>query len=545
MGVTLVAGSAPVFGGTVTNPTSVPTMPSGLAPRDKVYIVVASKPTGTAITGSNGWHPLFAGTALGSIRITVLCRTYDGVWTMPTLAVVGTTTTGAIGSAAVAYRPDTGMWITGELVTSGADTSSGTSFSATGAADLSLVAGDVLLALTGVTPGSANGVPTALAGAFSAGAATLGTAVEHADAASANGADSGIKIYSAPVTAGPSSAPTHAMTLSAAGTGGVAFIRVRQAARPQLFPLADWLWNAIPPSPVLDPDSAAIVALLADASQKHMLNISAYGTTLIGPEDIYSGTPRVNPTFSMVPSWGPDPFGSSDMPWPAGTKIPQGSDGHVSAADPITGKVYSLWQATSNGNGASWGAMVDYAGDGRESATPSDGSSTGARLSRYAGVIKASEIKAGVIPHALFFSTNMAALAANFRYPAANSDGANGAGVAYPIPEGARVQLDPSINLAAISGITTMELIVGTALQTYGAYCGDNTSDMTVRMGFICEHLGPGTTENQIYIDAMGPTWGDYWDMTHLPWSSMRVLKQWDGLGGTGPEPGRMLLAAS
>jgi len=309
---------------------------------------------------------------------------------------------------------------------------------------------------------------------------------------------------------------------------------------PPLFPLADWLWDPIPPSPVLDPQSAAMVTLLAEASpKKRILNVSAFGTTLIGPEGVTSSTPRVNPTFSQVPAWGPDPFGSSDMPWPTGTKIPPGSDAHVSAADPTTNKVYSLWQASSAGAAAAWGSMVAYDGDGRESANPADGSSTGARLSRYAGVIKASEIEAGLIPHALFFSTDMAALEANFRYPAPRSDGANGAGVATPIPEGARVQLDPSINLAAISGITEIELTIGTALQVYGAYCGDNGGE---RMAFICEYLGTTIPENQVYFDAGID--GDYWDMIHIPWSSLRVLAQWDG-SGSGPEPGRMLLAAS
>ena len=68
------------------------------------------------------------------------------------------------------------------------------------------------------------------------------------------------------------------------------------------------------------------------------------------------------------PAWGSDPFGGDTMSIPNGTPIPPGSDGHVSIADPTTSKVYSLWQATNGGGvcGASWGAMVDLHGDGRE-----------------------------------------------------------------------------------------------------------------------------------------------------------------------------------
>jgi hypothetical protein len=228
-----VAASTPVFGTTVANPTATPTLPAGTASGDRVYIVCASKPSGTAITGTTGWTSLSASVLGGTIRVTVLARTYDGVWTMPTLAVVGTTTTGAIGASAATYRPDSGYEITGESVTTGTDTTSGTGFSATGAANLSITAGDGLLALTGVSPTTADGVITATTPTLTATSATLGTVTERADAGSANGADSSVKIHEALVTAGTSSAaPVHALTLSAASTGGTVFVRVRQTLIP-------------------------------------------------------------------------------------------------------------------------------------------------------------------------------------------------------------------------------------------------------------------------------------------------------------------------
>jgi hypothetical protein len=233
MALAFVAASTPVFGTTVANPTAAPTLPAGTASGDRVYIVCASKPSGTAITGDSGWTSLSASVLGGTIRVTVLARTYDGVWTMPTLAVVGTTTTGAIGASAVTYRPDSGYEVTGESVTTGTDTTSGTGFSATGAANLSIAAGDALLALTGVSPTTADGVITATTPTLTATSATLGTVTERADAGSANGADSSVKIHEALVTAGTSSAaPVHALTLSAASTGGTVFVRVRQSALP-------------------------------------------------------------------------------------------------------------------------------------------------------------------------------------------------------------------------------------------------------------------------------------------------------------------------
>ncbi len=170
------------------------------------------------------------------------------------------------------------------------------------------------------------------------------------------------------------------------------------------FDTADWLWNPIPDYPVIDPDSDAIVASLASTVGGAMrtAGLCDYGVTLRGPGGIDGSTPRYDIAFVNDPAWGSDPFGGDTMGIPNGTPIPPGSDGHVSIADPTTSKVYSLWQATNGGGvwGASWGAMVDLHGDGRETAP---GSSTATGLSRYAAVIRASEIASGEIPHALFF----------------------------------------------------------------------------------------------------------------------------------------------
>src|SRR6185312_2063860 len=80
-----------------------------------------------------------------------------------------------------------------------------------------------------------------------------------------------------------------------------------------------------------------------------------------------------------------------------------------------------------------------------------------------------NELQTGKIDHALGFSAHYTC-AATFRYPAIKTDGRH----ASPcIPEGTRVQLDPSINVDAIPGITPGERTVAHALQTYGAYAHD------------------------------------------------------------------------
>ncbi|MFC7659366.1 hypothetical protein ACFQV8_27455 [Pseudonocardia benzenivorans] len=141
-------------------------------------------------------------------------------------------------------------------------------------------------------------------------------------------------------------------------------------------------------------------------------------------------------------------------------------------------------------------------------------------------MVRAQEIADQDIPHALFFSTNIVK-PKEVRYPATKTDGSNMDGSSAPIPEGARVQLDPSVDVDAIPGIGKGEAAIAKALQTYGAYVGDNGG---ARMAFIAEYA-PGSTA---YEDA-GLS-GDFVGLKDIPWDKLRVLSDWSG--GTRPTPG-------
>jgi hypothetical protein len=298
----------------------------------------------------------------------------------------------------------------------------------------------------------------------------------------------------------------------------------RQKQRPY-FAAADWYWNPIKSSPVLDTDSATIVANLATG--EHSATIVEFGATLVPPSSITAATPRYDVNFRRapggdLPQWGPDPFGTDTCPYPAGTTPPTGSDKHVALADPTANAVYSMWRTTFSGSvlGAEWGAKVRLDGDGRETGSAS---STGSQLSRYAGIVTGAEITAGVIDHAIYFASSFVR-PTEFRYPANKTDGSNLAGGAAngTIPEGCRVQLDPTINVAAIAGITAAEVTIARCLQTYGAYCCDNGGSV-FSIGF--QYLG--STVSSVYT-SKGLAW-DYYDMNKIPWSSLRVLRRWDG----------------
>ncbi|RTL68080.1 MAG: hypothetical protein EKK42_11865 [Pseudonocardiaceae bacterium] len=322
-------------------------------------------------------------------------------------------------------------------------------------------------------------------------------------------------------------------SLAAAGAGSAGFLdgcstgshrldRQQPAdgcGRP-FFPRADWLWDPIPAGASLDPQSSAMAAELT--SGDHILNTGEFGVTLVDADEITSSTPRS--AVALSADWGPDPLAGLKVPVPASLRIPPGSDGHVAIADETTDTVVNLWVARKSGDGlaANWGAATALGGDGREH----DGSSTGAGIARYAAVVRASEIADGRIPHALFFSTNVVK-PEEVRYPATKTDGSNMDGAGSPIPEGARVQLDPSIDVDAIPGISAGERAIATALQTYGAYVGDNGG---ARMAFIAEYAPDSDAYEKAGLS------GDFVALGAIPWDRLRVLSDWSG--GTSPTPG-------
>jgi hypothetical protein len=323
-------------------------------------------------------------------------------------------------------------------------------------------------------------------------------------------------------------------SLAAAGAGTPAFLAGCAATVPGVtggntstcpsgprpyFGKADWLWNPIPTGARLDPQSAAMAGGLA--SGDHILNTGEFGVALVNPDQISASTPRS--TVPLSENWGGNPLAGLKVPVPANLKIPSGSDGHVAIADPSTDTVVNLWVTKKAGTGlaANWGAATPLDGDGREH----NGSSTGAGIARYAAVVRASEIAAGTIPHALFFSTNMVK-PGEVRYPATKTDGSNMDGVGSPIPEGARVQLDPSIDVDTIPGISSGEKAIAKALQTYGAYVGDNGG---ARMAFIAEYAPDSGAYSQAGLS------GDFVALDHIPWAKLRVLADWSGGTQTTP----------
>jgi hypothetical protein len=277
------------------------------------------------------------------------------------------------------------------------------------------------------------------------------------------------------------------------------------AGSPPFFTKARWLWDPIPANPVLDPASGQVAIDLTPGD--HVLNTIAYGVTV---RTAAATDPRARVTFSEL--WGPNPHLGQPMPLAGLLPLATGGDKHVAILDPAQNKVWSLWAASNGGRNAAWGSVVPADGDGTE---PPPMTSTGSRISRLACIVTERELVAGVIPHAIFFSSSK--VGSGFRYPAGKSDQSG----SEKLQEGMRLQLDPGFDVAGQSWPKYVKA-VARAMQVYGAYCGDGGG---ATVAVIAEFTGTSATAG---YRAAGVT-GDWSNLSQIPWSRVRVLRQWDG----------------
>jgi len=298
---------------------------------------------------------------------------------------------------------------------------------------------------------------------------------------------------------------TAAAALALAGPALTA-VEATTTPNPIAYFAANSAWNTpIPPAPAIDPDSERWVSAIKDGA--HVANIGDYGVPVY---DSGATDRRFKVPLRYSPAWGPNPFATDRAPLRWTYRPSSGTDSAMVVIR--DGKTYEFWQYRWRQGDpiASWGAVLDVNGDGRCRCAP-----TGAGVSRLAGVVTAEEFEAGVIPHALVFSTNYSG--SGVRYPATKSDGSNGAGA---IPEGARFQLDPTFDVSTISD--PKERMVAIALQPNGA---NNIDNGGAPMALIFETV----------LGAPSPYaaagWSpNYHPLNSIPWDRLRVLRQWDGL---------------
>jgi len=179
--------------------------------------------------------------------------------------------------------------------------------------------------------------------------------------------------------------------------------------------------------------------------------------------------------------------GTARLPIPPGAQAAAGSDAQMILLDPATGDEYGLSELVKRTDGT-WDAWNAYHYSTHWSGVPPHDSEDrpffprGAGVPYLAGLVRPCEVARGRIDHALAFAYNFPT--AQYVYPATKSDGDSPG--PPDMPEGAHLQLDPSITAAefATLGCTGPCLIIARGLQEYGMFIIDNSGRPKVMMEY-------------------------------------------------------------
>ncbi|HYV15732.1 MAG TPA: hypothetical protein VE972_06905, partial [Conexibacter sp.] len=286
-------------------------------------------------------------------------------------------------------------------------------------------------------------------------------------------------------------APPPAQTASAPAARGSA--RGWNGFGAGAWPAADWRPYAssspfnqpIPANPTVHPRSAQIVRTILSWEEVASLKAGAAGSSSDYGHPTYWAQPN-DPIYTLKSSYASPAIDGRRIAVPSEAQPAGGGDGHMTIVEP-DGWEYDLWQAQSKPAG---GGTLRFGLGGR---TRIDGSGlksagTASNFGNLAGVIRAQELAAGHIDHALFvvlkctsgdtsfgYGTNPGPDdQAAFVYPASHGGGAcSSADDASTPPMGARLQLAMSDAQIAALNVPAWKKTILTALAHYGGYVGD------------------------------------------------------------------------
>lgn len=282
-------------------------------------------------------------------------------------------------------------------------------------------------------------------------------------------------------------------------------------------------WNTpIGADPKIDPASRSMLALLSELDPRGFwLNLVRWTIPIY---EVNAATPRrrVHRRFHAK-SDGPmersaaylfdaHPMGHGQefardaregrIPIPVGAKPDPENDSHIALVDWENGWIWDMWAARVRPDGE-WecNSGMKYRADGSGVFDPEEfvvqngesihphGPSRAAGVPALAGTIMYDEIRAGHIEHKLGFATQGSAYQQYVFPPACWTDGGWPGG----LPEGAVVQLDPTLDLDAF-GLSPAARTIARALQEYGAV------NVDVAGGHCLYAQG-------LYADPLGRSW--------------------------------------
>lgn len=226
----------------------------------------------------------------------------------------------------------------------------------------------------------------------------------------------------------------------------------------------------IPATAPADPRSAAIVSrIMGFGSADHLTAGTADTTSDWSHPTYYSQS--TDPVFTLhcTEPWGTCATEGMQIRIPDAARPAGGSDAHLTVVDQAGGWEYDMWTVTSKPKGGGrldfgWGGRTRIDGDGRNAGA------TAAHFGLLAGIIRAQEMAAGQINHALFMVINCSS--GTYVYPALGSGRACSSTSDAP-PMGSRLQLNMSATEIDALAVPAWKKTILKAMATYGMYFGD------------------------------------------------------------------------
>jgi hypothetical protein len=280
-------------------------------------------------------------------------------------------------------------------------------------------------------------------------------------------------------------------------------------------------WNTpIGPNPQYDPYSTEMIATIGmDSDGRITSDPDQYSYPIYYADE---STPRWDIPCTRYKCTVVTPNGISRHEELKGVPIPNdvqpsaGTDGQMIIIDIINNTEYDLWQVvrTSDGWTISNGSVYNITWDG----IPTRYGSRGAGVPYLAGLVRPFEIAQGKIEHALAVGYSYAA-EDRCVFPATKTDGKSD--LQYAIPQGARIQLDPSLTEEDFDrlGLSRTGKIIARALQEYGMILIDNSG----RPKIYVEDLKNNPFSSMQWTDRelnLNST-----TIASLPYTSFRVIK--------------------
>lgn len=226
----------------------------------------------------------------------------------------------------------------------------------------------------------------------------------------------------------------------------------------------------LPASPRLYSNSAAVVSrTLRFGTPGNMVAGNADTSGDYAHPSYYSRTS--DPWFKIhcTEPWGTCPIEGMWVQIPDAARPAGGADGHMAVIDQPDGWEYDFWQVQHKPGGGgeidiSWGGRTSTSGDGLGS------NATAAQFGLQAGIIRAQEMEAGKINHALFMTVSCTT--GGYVYPA-RGGGSTCSDTTNAPAGGMRFQLNYSDAEIAALNVPQWKKTILTALAHYGAYIGD------------------------------------------------------------------------